>query len=206
MPDVLKSELTVSALRISKTDSLAQFRAWFGRSKVVNEDGTPKGVYHGTDMDFVTFKSKKRNPELGFHFGSISQAEFFTGYGSTCVRGSLGCIMPVYLRIENPLRMYDIFERGRRSAENVAHWLRRDGVIDKRTCARVFAARSAREACSRMTMAIEALGYDGITYANEWEGGDEDTNEDSYVVFRPEQMKSVFNRGTFDRSSTCILE
>ena len=195
-------------MRISQgnIESLKQFRLWFGQSQIVNEDGFPRRVYHGTNMDFAIFQSKKRNPELGFHFGSISQAEFFAGYGSENVRGSLGCIMPVYLRIEKPLRLFDIFERGRRSAENVAHWLRRDGVIDQRTCARIFAARSARDACLRIAMAIEALGYDGIVYGNEWEGGDEDTNEDSYAVFRAEQIKSAFNRGTFDRSSACILE
>lgn len=188
------------------TGTMAAFLLWFGRSCITNDDGTPKLVYHGTNAHFSVFRPKNRNPELGFHFGSISQAEFFAGFGSTNVRGSLGCVMPVYLRIENPLRLFDIFERGRRSAENVAHWLRRDGVIDKRTCARVFAARSARDACLRMAISIEELGYDGIVYGNEWEGGDEDANEDSYAVFGAEQIKSAFNRGGFDRSSTCILE
>jgi len=34
-----------------------QFKRWFGNSKVVNEDGTPKVVYHGTNKKFTTFKS-----------------------------------------------------------------------------------------------------------------------------------------------------
>lgn len=42
-----------------------QFTRWFGdwqnypqkASKVVNEDGTPKVVYHGTNKDFEIFKS-----------------------------------------------------------------------------------------------------------------------------------------------------
>lgn len=206
MSCAFKPERSASALQAPKVESAKRFQLWFGQSKIVNEDGPPKRGYHGTNMDFATFQSNKRNPELGFHFGSISQAEFFAGYGSKNVRGPLGCVMPVYLRIEKPLRLFDIFERGRRSAENVAYWLRRDGVIDQRTCARIFAARSARVACLRMALMIEALGYDGIAYGNEWEGGDEATNEDSYVVFRAEQIKSVFDRGIFDRSSACILE
>jgi hypothetical protein len=206
MPEALNPEGIVNTLQTSKVESLKQFRLWFGKSQIVNEDGFPKRVYHGTNMAFAIFQSKKRNPELGFHFGSISQAEFFAGYGSENVGGSLGCVMPVYLRIENPLRLFDIFERGRRSAENVARWLRRDGVIDQRTCARIFAARSARAACLRMAMAIEALGYDGIVYGNEWEGGSETINEDAYVAFRSEQIKSVFNRGTFNPVSANILE
>lgn len=202
----MKPEHTICVPQSAKAESLRRFRLWFGQSKILNEDGSPKRVYHGTDMDFATFQSKKRNPEFGFHFGSISQAEFFAGYGSERVRDSLGCVMPVYLRIEKPLRLFDIFERGRRSAENVAHWLRRDEVIDQRTCARIFAARSARDACLRMAMAIEALGYDGIVYGNEWEGGSETTNEDAYVAFRSKQIKSVFNRGTFNPASANILE
>ncbi len=35
-----------------------QFKRWFGDSKVVNEDGTPKVVYHGSEnFGFTTFKS-----------------------------------------------------------------------------------------------------------------------------------------------------
>ncbi len=34
-----------------------QFERWFKGSKVVNEDGTPKVVYHGTNGDFNTFQS-----------------------------------------------------------------------------------------------------------------------------------------------------
>jgi hypothetical protein len=194
------------AVHAPMSESLKQFRFWFGQSKIANEDGTPKLVYHGTNTDFAIFQSRTRNPELGFHFGSVAQAEFFSGYGSQCMRGSLGCIMPVYLRIENPLRMFDIFERGRRSAENVAHWLYRDGTIDKRSRDRIWDARTAREACLRTVMAIEALDYDGIVYGNEWEGGSETNNEDAYIAFRSEQIKSAFNRGTFNRASANILE
>lgn len=42
-----------------------QFKRWFGdwqngpenASKVVNADGTPKVVYHGTNKDFTVFQS-----------------------------------------------------------------------------------------------------------------------------------------------------
>ena len=53
-----------------------QFKRWFGdwqnepqaASKVVNEDGTPKVVYHGTDGDFNTFRQ-----ENGAYFFSESE-------------------------------------------------------------------------------------------------------------------------------------
>ena len=53
-----------------------QFKRWFGNwekrtstfSKVVNGDGTPKIVYHGTNAEFWTF-----DPRLGAYFFSESR-------------------------------------------------------------------------------------------------------------------------------------
>jgi len=35
------------------------FRRWFGKSKIVNEDGTPKVMYHGTARDITAFRAKQ---------------------------------------------------------------------------------------------------------------------------------------------------
>jgi hypothetical protein len=35
-----------------------EFKAWFGDSTIVNEDGTPKMMYHGTDKDVTSFARK----------------------------------------------------------------------------------------------------------------------------------------------------
>ncbi|QDP63586.1 MAG: hypothetical protein Unbinned7358contig1000_25 [Prokaryotic dsDNA virus sp.] len=43
-------------------------------------------------------------------------------------------------------------------------------------------------------------GYDSVVYDNLFEGGG-----DSYIVFEPEQVKSVLNRGTFDPADERIL-
>lgn len=201
------SRVKLEASREGTTNQIDPlFRRWFGKSCVVDSNGNPRIAYHGTRASFSTFKPKWRSPELGFHFGSIAQAAFFAGYCPDRRRGSVGVIMPVYLRIENPIRMFDIFERGRRSAENVARWLHRDGLLREKGREEILRARSAGEAGELAIRAIEVLGYDGIVYANEWEGGDSETNEDSYVVFRPEQIKSIFNRGTFSNSRESILE
>ena len=53
-------------MRIASTTESQQFKRWFGdwqkhprdASKVVNEDGTPKVVYHGTNARFNVFESK----------------------------------------------------------------------------------------------------------------------------------------------------
>lgn len=168
------------------------FWNWFGDSKIVDEDGFPKIVFHGTLLQFVDFRSRKRNPELGFHFGSLPQAEFFAGSDGERTPPTGSNIRPVYLRIRSPLRLYDVFERGRRSAENVAKWMCRDGLIS--TCVRdqVNCARSARQANERIAWAIRDIGCDGIVYENDHEGGTDTTNDESYVVFEAAQIRSMY--------------
>ena len=42
-----------------------QFKNWFKKSKVKNDDGTPKVMYHGTASEFWTFDMKKSNDKTG---------------------------------------------------------------------------------------------------------------------------------------------
>jgi len=65
------------------------FKAWFGNSKVVDKNGKPLVVYHGSRTNFNKFKITM---DGGYHFGTKKQAE---------VRGSI--LTPVYLSIQNPL-------------------------------------------------------------------------------------------------------
>jgi hypothetical protein len=77
----------------------ANFRAWFGDSKVVDEAGEPLVVYHGTDKSFDQF-SKDGVETLGFPdkqgFYFTPDASYAEAYGGT--------VMPVYLTIRNPYR------------------------------------------------------------------------------------------------------
>jgi hypothetical protein len=61
-----------------------QFKQWFGNSKIVNEDGTPKVMYHGTARDISVFKPKQANaifvtddPQFAASFASDSK-DFMT--------------------------------------------------------------------------------------------------------------------------------
>jgi len=47
----------------------------------------------------------------------------------------------------------------------------------------------------------KAQGHDSIVYRNDFEG----SGEDSYIVFSPGQIKSVYNKGTFDPSNPDVL-
>lgn len=86
--------------RIAKSkEALENFYRWFGDSKVVDKQGRPLVVYHGTNKKFDAFdkgKIGKKHKDLyqgkGFYFTS----EYYDAqnYGRR--------IMPVYLKIENP--------------------------------------------------------------------------------------------------------
>lgn len=81
----------------------AAFKQWFGNSKVVDENGEPLVVYHGTSADFSAFDPSQtgNSTDLGF-YGSGS---YFTNRPSSAsgyAKGEGGRVMPVYLSIKNP--------------------------------------------------------------------------------------------------------
>ena len=76
-----------------KTNTPA-FRKWFGDSEVIDADGNPLVVYHGTNSDFNVFYEFS-------HFGTEGAAN-----DRNKAKGG-SRIIPVYLRIENPLRIDD---------------------------------------------------------------------------------------------------
>ena len=128
------------------------FKKWFGDSKVVDDNGKPLVVYHGTNHEFDTFDNSK-----GFWHGFI----FFGKNKDIPKIRYTDITMPVYLSIKNPYYYEGYFG------------------YDKITS-------GTREELIRQ-------GYDGVI-----------DNYGSYVVFEPEQIKSVDNRGTFDSDNPNI--
>ena len=91
------SGLARSGMRmISPEERAANFKNWFGDSKVVDADGKPLVVYHGTNSDFSAFKPLQ-------HFGTLGAASDRLGM----VGGSSESIMPSYLRAKNILEIED---------------------------------------------------------------------------------------------------
>ena len=75
--------------RVRQTET-PEFKRWFGDSKVVDKDGKPLVVYHGTFNDFNQF-NVARGRTLGAHFGTAKAAESLGGK-----------IYPVFLSLKNP--------------------------------------------------------------------------------------------------------
>lgn len=81
------------------------FKAWFGKSKVVNADGSPLRVFHGTTRDFEAFQPKDprngRGARTWFSFHPDTANIYAYGYAKDEeARG--GRILPLYVRMENP--------------------------------------------------------------------------------------------------------
>lgn len=141
--------------RIAKSkEALTNFWRWFGDSKVVDEQGRPLVVYHGTDAEFDTFDMSMGRSTMDIQGAFFSQWELDSkGYGSN--------VRAFYIKLENP------------ASEGVAY-----KELNKNK-GQTGAGTMARES-------LVAMGYDGVNNSGE-----------EYIVFKPENIKSVDNRGTY---------
>ena len=157
-----------------------EFKNWFGHSKVVDKNGRPAVVYHGTDKAFDEFDMSKsgansrafpQGDKVGFFF--TSDKSFADSYGDKTKN--------IYLSLENPKTMTkDQFEKalntlgGEKLRENLTN-----------------------------------SGFDGIRLLAKGDklGRFDVSSPENYVAFRPEQIKSsTDNVGTFDTNEKNILK
>jgi len=189
----------ISRLFLERADTQAPaFRAWFQNSKVVNPDGSPAVVYHGTTskQDFQAFTQTR---DIGAHFGTSQAAN-----DRLDAEGGHGRVYPVFLSIQNPLEMHDMetWEPGDIIDTLVAHEKLPEGA--ERTDKDVLRALSSQGAAAwdAVKRVMRRLGYDGIRYEN----AIEDPGSISWIVLDPGQVKSVYNRGTWDRRRASISQ
>lgn len=186
------------------------FKAWFGASKVVDSGGRPLRVYHGTGGSFDEFDPAVAKSEGGAFFFSHSPLlkDPSANAASYATRaGDGGNIVPVYLRIENPLvtGYATPMPSEASGADAVDKWLegmeRFNRSIDFNKNA-YFRREIAR---------ARSLGHDGVIFRNvEDEATDYGSwgkETDVYAVFDPRQIKSAIgNRGTWSKRSAKITE
>jgi len=88
----------------SQTNS-PEFKKWFGDSVVVDDDDKPLRVYHGTHANFDTFVEGNNLENFGglFFTNDPSVASRYAGVDENFPAAEVGSIMPVYLKLENPL-------------------------------------------------------------------------------------------------------
>lgn len=191
------------------------FQKWFEGSKIRNEDGTPKILYHGTRYKFADFQKG----DIGYHFGTAQQAnqrlsgDVPSNYWDYPISDL--SVVPVVLNIKRPIRaksdipawdslddlmfialpdqvktpeMYRIMEHYQVEFEEAIEPSRMLQIKE--------------EAAKAIRAELERQGYDGIIYPNKYEAPEE--GADSYIAFHPTQIKSVFNMGPWDPTNPNI--
>lgn len=161
-------------------DGIRNFWRWFGDSKVVNEQGRPLVVYHGTNADFNEFdpeaqgSSGQGSGEPGFFFeASPDNAARYTRQGDGAN------VMPVYLALKNPL------------------------IVERTNTKYDYDGSYSRVAFANFIDDALELGHDGVIFRDVLDRGKRSTQ---YVAFQPEQIKSATgNRGAFAPADPSIL-
>ena len=179
-PEVLAKELEEAGGDITQTP---RFKEWFGESKIVDGSGKPLVAYHGTDANITEF-SNQTPGKRGFYFTTdLDKAETHRGKNNDWEAGS---IMPVYLEINNPVVISDFTTWEKLKAQFTGEKLRASSEDGSLT---TFLS-------DEQVDSYIAQGYDGII--NE-KGGE-------IIAFAPEQIKSVYNQGTFSSQTGEILK
>jgi len=161
------------------------FKQWFGdwennpkgASKVVDENGEPLVVYHGSPFgEFNAFtesglKNVSPKDAKGHYFTSdygVAQAYGSGQYGGS-MRGAQATVYASYLKINNPEYILD---------NNHRHWYIKQDKKDS----------------------LASDGKDGVIYRDS-----KDTMNDEYIAFDPTQIKSATgNSGAFDGANPNI--
>lgn len=180
-----------SSKAVTQTEA---FKKWFGNSKVVDENGNPLVVYHGTTSDFTMFDVSKLGANadhpsatLGFFFAKDPElANDFAGQERTG-----GKVIPVYLKMENPYYM-----EAKDWADDLDFWKGVRGAIGGHG----VSYDDSVDHYGKMYDWLDSKGYDGlIIKGSEDNGGYPELLQDNYVVFHSNQIKSAIgNKGTFD--------
>ena len=131
------------------------------RMKRAEEMGMTTDAYHGTDKEFPAFKRKLN--DIGIHFGTAGQASDRLNYLTSPTRRSRtfegSSILPVRLRLRNPLRMDDI---GAWDADNLEYGLERAGIPKDRIQLALRSSSSPTGKIKALQNLLQKMGYDGI--------------------------------------------
>lgn len=167
------------------------FQSWFGNSSVVNADGTPRIVFHGTAIQGTTFDARpgelpvgafvefdqtllgqvteSSDAKAGFWFSACEHRACDAAREAQTILGGSSYVYEVFLRLQRPLVL-----------KNVCDYDPAD-VLDLATEAR-------------------AAGHDGLIF-EEGEYGPPD-----FLVFDPTSIKSVLNSGDFNPTDPDITD
>jgi len=165
-------------------DGLRNFWRWFGDSKVVDAEGRPLVVYHGTDKDFDAFDVSRAGEKDSGWYGvglyTTADPETASAYsvydemrdGSPTTGAN---VLPVYVALRNPYIWPKDHPAGKNRAESAA-----------------------------ITAELKSQGFDGVVVSNEYQAPEYAAFHE-VVALSPTQIKSAIgNDGTFSPTNPDI--
>ena len=160
-----------------------QFKSWFEGSQIVNEDGNPKIMYHGTreeNGDFHVFDYSKAVKKGGLGMKALGAGNYFTATRLTGNERYGSRVIEAYLSIKKPLEV--------NAGETFGEAVRRETGLDTKDMGYDAIQQAMRE-----------RGYDGVVQH------DKEGNITIAVAFDSEQIKSATdNIGLFDKKNPDI--
>lgn len=207
--------------RIAKTvEGLQAFYKWFGDSKVVDEQGRPLVVYHGTNKEFDSFDKKLLGTTTLAY--SARQGFFFTD--SEDVANSYGDYAAIYQPINELRKKQEMAERwgdwdtvdeltikieelDRKISQTPANergqkiypvYLKADNVLEYDAKDEYFS--DIGNEINDVLLKAKKQGKDGVVLKNLKDQPlvFDEKSSNHFVVFEPNQIKSTSNRGTFN--------
>lgn len=179
-----------------RTTETPEFKRWFGKSKVVDENGKPQRVFHGTHVyrdekraiDFGNPTIFDRNFALKFFGrkpGMDNVGSWFTTEANSASKYG-PAVMPVYLSIQKPFIITG-------DGANAPQW------ASTRLRSLVESEGGVEEFRNR----LKGEGYDGILLQDDMLDG---LPGDVWIAMEPTQIKSAIgNSGAFDPANPSIL-
>ena len=203
-----------------------EFKAWFGDSKVVDENGKPLEMVHFSYNEFSQFDKSHagvNNDESSIGFWFADRDDFAFNNERYPIR------YDVYLKMDNPLIIegngtetnpwadtdidnLDSYAKFEKMFNDLMYqdpqmWDERvyepiyGGFETRKVKLRFsnFSEKKQREIIKGIIDKLKAQGYDGIIIKNtRVDSLNPDEGINQYVVFEPNQIKSVYNRGTWN--------
>lgn len=203
-PNGKPSNLTLAQHKLVRTPA---FKKWFGdwennpskASKVVDENGEPLVVYHGTYVEnpFYVFNFEKA--DLGFHFGTFEQAKN-RSETKLFFKGRKSIVNSFFLNIKKLFEISDVgeFEYPQRYIDELVN----NNFISEETAKKYgFYNAYYREDNKKIRdYLVKKYNNIGFVYENQHEG-----IGNSYIVLEPNQIKLADGKNTtFDSNNDDI--
>lgn len=172
-----------------KLKLMPAFESWFENSQVVDENGAPLVVYHGTKSDFTAFETGR--PTKNYGFGSYEtrrEGIFFTPDRDFAEEfaGKEGWVIDAYLSVQ---KLLDLSEGYPNSFYMKHHgMLAANNLICMRPEEMWEMLDDGFPGSEEFIAAIKADGYDGLRMV---ERNAQGYAKDVYVAFNATQIKSA---------------